>query len=251
MERESLSSIKKAIVILELLSTPPYEYTVAVISKQTGINITTIYRIIAQLEEENLVAINAETKKYRIGSNAYHIGSSYIYRNNYMQSLEEIVHEISEKIKESVGIAIFDQGRIMSIIESEIHQPMKVNDIPGRYFPGNKGNYGKCIMAFQKPEYIEEYLNTHTFEKTFPAVLTTKEELLEEYAKIRERGYSESVDELAMEVVGVGVPLFDKNGQIWGCIAVGFFREAGWEQKMAEIRDVFFQYKRRLEQCLL
>lgn len=251
MEKDSMSSIKKAIVILELLSTPPYEYTVAAISKQTGINITTIYRTIAQLEEERMVAINSETKKYRIGPNAYHIGSAYIYRNNYMQSLEELVHEISGEIKESVGIAIFDQGSIVSIIESEIHQPMKVNDIPGRYFPGNKGNYGKCIMAFQSPEYIEEYLDTHTFEKTFPAVLTTKEELLAEYAKIRERGYSVSVDELAMEVVGIGVPLFGKNGHIWGCIAVGFFREAGWEQKMADIKDVFFAYKRRLEQCIL
>ena len=67
MEKDSMSSIKKAIVILELLSTPPYEYTVAAISKQTGINITTIYRTIAQLEEERMVAINSETKKYRIG----------------------------------------------------------------------------------------------------------------------------------------------------------------------------------------
>lgn len=250
MEKQSLSSIKKAIVILELLSTAPYEYTVSSISKHTEINITTIYRIIAQLEDADMVVMNSETKKYRIGPNAYHIGSSYVYRNNYVRSLEEIVMEISEKIKESVGIAIIEQDRIISIIETEIHQPMKCNDVPGRYFPANKGNYGKCIMAFQEPEYIEKYLDTHTFEKTFPAVLTEKKELLEEYEKIRNLGYSESVDELAMEMVGTGIPLFDKNGKIWGCIAVAFFRESNWEQKMIDIRNVFFSYKKHLEQCL-
>lgn len=250
MEDKKINSLKKAISILQLLSEPPYEYTVLNISKKTGINITTIYRIIAQLEEEGMVVIDKETKKYRIGPHAYHIGSSYVYRKNYMRSLEELVCEISDTIKESVGIAIHDNGRIISIIESEVYQPMKVNDVPGRYFSPNFGNYGKCIMAFQPDEYIEEYLNTHTFEKMCPGTLTEKEELWKEYKKIRAQGYSESIDEIAIELIGTGIPLFDKDGKIWGCIAVAFFKEQDWKQKIVNIRNVLFSYKNRLEKCL-
>ncbi len=250
MKNESLSSIKKSITILDLISTPPCEYTVAEISKRTGIHLSTVYRTIEQLEEEGMVAISNETKKYRIGPHAYRIGNSYIYRNNYMQSLEELVHEISEKVKESVGMAIFDQGNIVSIIESEIKQPMKLNDIPGKYFPVNKGTYGKCIMAFLPEEYIEEYLNTHTFEKTLPATITEKDELLAEYEKIRRQGYCNSVEESRINVAATGIPLFDHKGKIWGSLGIAFFMEDNWEQKLEDVREIALSYKERLEQYL-
>lgn len=250
MEKRAPSSIKKAIAILSLLSNEPFEYSIPAIAKETGINVTTIYRILYQLEEEDMVAMDAETKKYRIGPNAYHIGASYVYSNNYMRNLEELVLEISEIIKESVGITIRDKDRFISVIETEIHQAMKINDVPGRYFYPNKGCYAKCIMAYQDPAYIEQYLNTHTFEKLYPAVLTEKEELLAEYEKIRRLGYAESIDEYGIDIIGTGIPLFDSKGEIWGCIAVSFFREDGWEQKLEDIRNVFFSYKRRLESYL-
>ncbi|MBR4860907.1 MAG: IclR family transcriptional regulator [Firmicutes bacterium] len=250
MEKQNLSSLKKAILILETLAKEPYEYTAQALSAETGINITTIYRTIYQLEEEDMVVMDRDTKKYKIGPNAYHIGAAYVYNNNYMKEIEAILMEISEKTGESVGLAVRDRDKIISLIEIEAHHAMKMYDAPGRIYYPNKGNYGKCIMAFREPAYIEEYLNTHTFEKTFPAVLTKKEELLEEYAKIRERGYSESIDEQAIDVIGTGMPLFDHKGKIWGCVAIAFFRADGWEQHLAEVRNVAFSYKKKIEQYL-
>lgn len=250
MEKQNLSSIKKAILILEQLAEDPYEYTAQSLAQETGINITTIYRVIYQLEEENMVVMDRETRKYKVGPNAYHIGATYVYNNNCMKQIEYILMKLSEKTGESVGLAIQEQDKIISAIEIVGHSPMKIYDVPGRIYSPNKGNYGKCIMAFQSQEYIEAYLDTHTFEKTFPAVLTGKDELLAEYSKIRSQGYSESVDEQGMDVIGTGIPLFNHSGKIWGCIAIAFFREDGWEQKLKEVRKAAFSYKEVIEQYL-
>lgn len=250
MEKQNRSSIQKAIAILETLGSEPYAFTAQALAGLTGINITTVYRILYQLEEDDMVVLEQESKKYKIGPNMYHIGSTYLYNSNYKNKLEEILSQISEEVKESVGLAVKDRDKIMSIIEIEVHQPMKMNDVPGRYFQGNKGNYGKCIMAFQEPEYIERYLNTHTFEKTYPATLTEKEELLEEYALIREQGYSESIDELGIDILGTGIPLFDMKGNIRGCAAIAFFREDGWEKKLESLRNTLFAYQKAIEQYL-
>ena len=85
MEKQNLSSLKKAILVLETLAKEPYEYTAQALSAETGINITTIYRTIYQLEEEDMVVMDRDTKKYKIGPNAYHIGAAYVYNNNYMK----------------------------------------------------------------------------------------------------------------------------------------------------------------------
>lgn len=251
MEKQTISSIQKAITILELLGNEPYEYTAQAIAKATDINITTIYRILYQLEDSYMVVMDRESKKYKIGPNMYHIGSTYLYNNNYKDRLQEILSEIADITKESVGMAIKDGDKIISIIEIEVHQPMKMNDVPGKYFQPNKGNYGKCLMAFQDPEYIENYLNTHTFEKSYPATLTEKDELLAEYEKIRKQGYSQSIDEIGIDVIGAGVPLFNKEGKVRACVAIAFFREDGWENKLEKLTKLLLSYQRTLEQYML
>ena len=80
--------------------------------------------------------------------------------------------------------------------------------------------------------------------------MTKKDELLAEYEKIRVQGYSEESDEQGIGYIGTGVPLFDHSGKIWGCVAVAFFREDGWEKKMKYVREVVFSYKSKIEQYL-
>ncbi|HRZ89567.1 MAG TPA: IclR family transcriptional regulator C-terminal domain-containing protein, partial [Spirochaetia bacterium] len=146
--------------------------------------------------------------------------------------------------------AVMDGDKIMSLIEIEVHQPMKLNDVPGRYYPPNKGNYGKVLMAYQDPEYIERTLSGRVFEKTFYNTLTTKEELLAEYARIRDRGYSFSVDELGIDILGVGIPIFGEKGRIKACVAVGFYRSEGWEDKLHRVKDILLGYQGQIERNL-
>ncbi len=250
MEKQANSSIEKALIILETLGKDPYEYTVQMLSKATDINITTMYRILYQLEAHGMVTMNSENKKYKVGPNMYHIGSVYVYNDNYMNILQDILTKISNITQESVGLAVLEGDQIISIVEIDIPRPMKMNDVPGRFFQGNKGNYGKCITAFRDPESINKYLDSHYFEKTYPAVLTEKDELLREYAEIRKQGYSTSVDELGIDVIGTGVPLFDKHGKIRGCVAIAFFRTDGWEKKMMEHKDLLLSYQKEIEKYL-
>lgn len=250
MEKETLSSIEKAIIVLETLGTDPYEYKVQSLAQKTGFNRSTVYRILRTLEDHGLVVFDSGSDRYKVGPGMYHIGSTYLYNHNYSSKIQDLLTEISDRTKESVGMAVKDGDRIISIFEIEVHMPMKLNDVPGRYFVVNKGNYGKCIMAYQDPEYIEHFLDTHTFEKTLPNTLTEKDELLAEYAKIREQGYSESVDELGIDIIGTGIPLFDRERKIKACVAVAFFREDGWEQKLTDIRLLLLSYQKELEKYL-
>ena len=250
MEKDTLSSIEKAVIILEALGTDPYEYKVQALAHKTGFNRSTVYRILRTLEERHLVVFDSDGDKYKIGPGMYHIGSTYLYNNNYKNKIQDILSEIADKTKESVGMAVKDGDKIISIFEIEVHQPMKLNDVPGKYFPVNKGNYGKCIMAYQDPAYIEKFLEGQEFEKTCPKTLTTKEELLREYEKIRRQGYCESIDELGIDIIGAGAPLFDKSGSIKACVAVAFFRQDGWEEKLACIRKTLLDYQKELEKYL-
>lgn len=250
MAKETVTSIEKSYMILDQLALPPYEYKVAELSALLRLNRSSVYRILQILKNRELVIFSPDTEKYKIGPAMYHIGMKYLYNNNFSSRIVDILSEISDKTKESVGMAVKDGNKIMSIFEIEVHQPMKLNDVPGRYFPVNKGNYGKCIMAFQSDEYIEEFLADKEFEKTCPNTLTTKEELIAEYKKIRERGYSLSIDELGVDILGAGIPIFGEDSKIKACVAIGFYRSDGWEEKLQRFVDILLSYQAQIEHAI-
>jgi DNA-binding IclR family transcriptional regulator len=247
---ESPGSIEKAMILLEALASEPCEFTVPELAEKTGFNRTTVYRTLRILMSGDFVMFDKAQDKYKIGYALYHVGTKYLYNKNYHDKIMEILVEISEVTKESVGMAVKDGNKIMSLLEVEIHQPMKFNDFPGKYFPPNKGCYGKCLMAYQSQEYIAAMLDGQTFEKTCYNTLTQKEELIKEYAKIRKQGYVTSVDELGIDIVGTGIPIFGHNGQIKATVAVAFYKDEGWTGKLDSFTRILLKYQEQIGKCM-
>jgi DNA-binding IclR family transcriptional regulator len=247
---DKTGSIDKALTLLDVLAVEPYAFTVPEIVAKTGFNRTTVYRTLQILLKRDYVHLDKEREKYQVGHGVYHVGTIYLHNNHYQDKVMEILAEISGLTKESVGMAVREGDKIMSLLEVEIHQPMKFNDFPGKYFPPNKGSYGKCIMAYQSPETIHRILDGQVFEKTCYNTMTTKEELLAEYARIREQGYVTSIDELHVDVVGTGVPIFDRSGQVNAVVAVAFFKEEGWQDKLERFTMLLLSYQEKIEKCM-
>ncbi|HPF19478.1 MAG TPA: IclR family transcriptional regulator [Bacillota bacterium] len=247
---EKTGSIDKALTILEALAGEPYAFSVAEIVGKTGFNRTTVYRTLRILLNRDYVHHDRERDKYQIGHATYHAGTIYLHNKSYQDKVMEILVEISELTKESVGMAVREGDKIISLLEVEIHQPMKFNDFPGKYFPPNKGSYGKCIMAYRDEKTIDRILEEQTFEKTCYNTLTAKEDLKKEYAKIRKQGYVTSIDELYMDVVGAGVPIFDRSGQANAVVAIAFFREEGWMEKLDRFIELLLSYQDKIEKCM-
>lgn len=239
-------SIEKALELFEIFAIPPYEYTTPELVEKTGFNRTTIHRTLKILMSKDFIMYDSTSEKYKIGHAMYHVGTVYLYNGNYKERLLEILVEISEITKESIGMAVKKGDKIMSLLEVEIHQPMKFNDFPGKYFPPNKGCYGKCLMAYQSEEYIDQILKGQVFEKTCHNTLTTQEELKKEYARIRKQGYVTSIDELGIDILAVGVPIFDRHDKIAAVVAVAFYRHDGWKEKLDNFRKILLSYQEQI-----
>ena len=248
--KNSPGSIEKALALLEMFAAEPYEFTVPELAEKTGFNRTTVYRTLQILMSRDFIMFDKSQDKYKIGYAMYHVGTKYLYNKNYQDKIMEILVEISEITKESVGMAVKEGSKIMSLLEVEIHQPMKFNDFPGKYFPPNKGCYGKCLMAYQPEEYVDKILDGQVFEKTCYNTLTKKEELLKEYAKIREQGYVTSVDELGIDIVGTGIPIFGNDGQIKATVAVAFYKDEGWAERLKSFTKILLSYQEQIGKCM-
>lgn len=249
-EVNKLTSLEKGLYLLSLFGKEPYKFTVTDLVDMSGLNRTTVYRTLATLEDFGMLIRDNKSKAYRMGPMTYHMGNIYLMNANYKESILTILEKIGEESAESVGMAHREGNKVVSIFSVETHQPVKVNDKPGMFYPMNKGCYGKCLMAYYDQETVSEMLDTLTFEKTTPNTLTLKQDILAEYEKIRQQGYVESIEETVPYVIGIGVPLRNPDGQVENVAAISFFKHGDYMEKLERMKWILFRYKKELEMYL-
>ncbi len=247
-----LTAVGKAVKILQAFAKEPYNYTAAELSKELNINRTTIHRILTELEGEQLVIQNHTDKKYTIGPNMFHIGAKYLYRSNNFDEIKSIIDKLAVKTKQNVGYTIIDSGKIINLYESEVSMPAKITYAQGTYFPINAGAYGKTIMAFYKPlKKLEEIVRNSKLEKRTPNSITDPEELLKEYEDIRNRGYAVSDEENLIGALGIGAPVFDKDGNIHGCLALAAVKATLNKDDIEELANMMKKGAKEISKYIL
>ncbi len=244
---EKLTSLEKITEVLEILSQEPYEYKIGELSHLSKINRTTVHRILAELLSKGYVIRDEGTKKYKIGPTLYHMGNIYLNNYHYESKILEILNRISKSTEESVGYAVRDGERVISLFEIEFHQYLKLNYHAGIFYPMNRGCYGKCLMAYYDQERVRELLHVEKFEKLYPNTLTDPEEIMEEYQRIREQGFVISDEETLNDlVVGVGVPVFNSDGKVKACVATAFIKGLHYKDKIEHHKKVLLENAREM-----
>jgi succinyl-diaminopimelate desuccinylase len=245
-----MTSFEKGLTILDVFQEPPHRFLLNAIVEKTAMNRTTVYRNLCTLEARGFITKDEKTKTYRLGPTTFMFGNLYLSSGSYEERVYNVLEEIAAKTKESVGLARRDGDKVVSIYSVETHQSIKMNDRPGTFYPMNKGSYGKCLMAFHEKPITAEKLRGMKFEKTTPNTLTTPEEILAEYKKIREQGYVISIDENLSYVIGVGIPIRGQEKKYNNVVAVSFFRQDNYLEKIEEIKQVLFDYRPMLEEII-
>lgn len=249
---ENMTSLEKALFLLFLFAEEPYEYTVPELAEKTGLNRTTIYRNIVTLEESGLLIKNERDKSYKLGPMAYRLGSVYLQNANYEENILNILEAIAQESRESVGLARREGNRVVSIYSVEIHQPVKMNDKPGEFYPMNSGTYGKGLMAYHDQAAVETLFDQNApFDKLTRNTITEKAALLEEYKKIRENGFVTSIEESFPLVIGIGIPLYGSTGDVKNVVSISFFKEENYLEKMEALKELLLKYKKELEKFIV
>jgi DNA-binding IclR family transcriptional regulator len=243
MNKGLSSTVDNAMKVLDLLGKSPYEYRISDLERKLDISRTSINRILLTLEKNNMVIRNPETKRYKIGPFAYHLGCVYLDNGNYENKVIEILNKICDELRVSAGLAKREGDNVISLFSVDNLKPFKINYVPGTFFPMNRGCYGKCLMAYHDRDRVKKILKGKKFRKISENTITNHEELLKEYDKIVEQGYVVSVDETFPSAVGVGIPIFSKDGTVKHCVAVSFIKDDNFDEKIDRAINLLFEYR--------
>ena len=236
------NTIQKAIAVLNFLSKEPYYFTAMEISEGLDLNRSSVHRILSSLMDEGMVLQSSNNRKYKLGPLSYHIGASYLHTMNYMEEIYMIVERTAEKIQMSVGYAVKENGKIMTVYEVEGYINVRMGYKPGTFYPIHCGAYGKTITAFHKPlSELKEMVHSAKLEKRTDKTITDPDKLLKEFEKIRNQGYCISNEENAKGALGIGAPVRNSKGEVVASIAAAGIKAGIDNNRLNEIKKVIME----------
>ena len=240
-ERPSRSSTVQAaartVRILGVLVRHPEGMRLGELSEELGLKKATVRRLLRTLIAERVVQQDSPGGPYRFSPVVWLEFAPFIAGARSVSSeARRILQRLAEVTGATAMILLPDAlGRRMAATLYHV-APTPIRLDPGSTTaipaPMHATGAGKCYLADLPEAELNAYL-TGGLPAATEHTITSREDLLEELATVRERGFAENREEALVGCPGVSVPLRDGGGQVVGGLSLAV---VGRELMEGEVR---------------
>lgn len=212
---------QRTVDILKLISKTPEGATLDELCKRLNLPKTSAYDIVTTLAEMGMVNVTRGQKQnYTIGLMAYRIGINYTNNLDFIGIVEPVLKAFSKEVGKTVFFGIPDGHHVVYICKFEPENPIITTATVGSKNPVYCTSLGKVILAYSSQERREQIISGITFKQYTQRTIVTRDSLLEELEKVRERGYAFDAREMEEHMQCVGAPVFDRDGNVLGAVSI-------------------------------
>ena len=207
-----VEAVQRAIAILDELAEARGELGTNEIARRTGINVSTISRILATLASGGLVDHIASTGRYRLGAGVVRLANAagLDLRSLARPHLEELGRSIGETVTLSVP------GEYEAFTIDFVQSQLTVRSVAevGRISVAHATAAGKVFLAYGG-KLADGPLRSFT-----DRTVTDRNVLDAELASIRDRGWAQAVREREDDMNAIAAPVFDRAGKLVAVLGV-------------------------------
>ena len=212
------TSPKRILNILEEILIDPDNFTAKKVSHKLEIPLATIYRHIDTLCEEKFL-IPTVTKKFIPGPKIRNIIlNSLPYEPNFTLRRSHL-RKLTNDIQETVSLSIPIGTKLVYFDRIEFHWPMQLNLEAGDHLPLHASASGKLYLSYLNEEDATKIFKNIKTPKTAKNTIIEINQFKKELKKISSQKYAFDDEEWFNGMVGVSVPILNKNNELCFCLS--------------------------------
>jgi DNA-binding IclR family transcriptional regulator len=211
--------LRKATEVLEHVADAG-ELSVTQLSALTNEPKTTIYRLLSSLQQLGLVERGSSRGSYRIGMKVLQLGSAVLGRFDVREVALPFLRNLHDVTEQTVFLCI-RRGNTAVCIEKLEGRWVRTMELGvGAGLELHIGAVCRCLLAYEDPEFWEQYVGGNELVARTPRTPRTRAELFPLLEEIRRFGYSVADGCTLVGMAGVGAPIFDASGKIAAAISI-------------------------------
>lgn len=221
MAKEQVSSILRAMDILECFMDAETEWTLKALVNHLGLPTTTVFRQISTLVDKQYLVQDPVRKSYRVGPRLFFLSSAIIGQSDLRQMAHPELELLSDRVKETVNLSVLLEKDIFYFDKVETHRSIVCNTRVGTRAPAYATSAGKVMLAGQSPAAIDEFCQwLETAKPLTERTITDPEKFRAELALALINGYAMDNEEIEPGLICIGAPIYDMNHRVVAAVSV-------------------------------
>jgi len=210
----------RALHLLKAFTAERPERSLSDLARTVGLNKTTTYRLLTALLSEGMVARAPGGEAFRLGPEVLALGSRAQGASDLRAAARAELVALAAETRETATLEIL-VGREVLILD-EVMGSHVMGTVPsvGTRWPAHATSTGKNLLA-HLPEPVLEAMLREPLSSPTPRAVTDPAALRRELARVRERGYAVSLEELEPGFVAVAAPVRAADGSVVAAISLG------------------------------
>lgn len=231
IEKELLSSLNKAIDVMDAYNDRDAFLSLDALSSITGFPKPTVFRIVQTFVSRGWMVQNPRSKKYGISFGMMKYARIATNDSNLIAAAEPHMIHIRNELNESVVLSVLDQsGYHVCIKVINNNQFVQFAHQVGKRMPLYAGGTGRCMLAFCSRKYREHYLDNTEFKKLASGTITDRKEIDRLINDVICKGYCISRNEVNENTESLSVPILSRDGELVACMNIASLIKSGNEE---------------------
>ncbi len=215
-----LSSVKKALDILEYFTVERPQLSLAEISRLVDAHKSSVFRTLCTLEAAGFLDKDRQSRKYRLGLKILDLAGRVWGSFDLRQIAAPHMEELARQTGEIIHLAILDGSDIVYLDKKGQGQVLTVATRIGGRNPAHASAMGKVLLASLPAEQVRKLLGNGPLSKLTPNTITKVPALIEELERIKEQGFALDNEEAFPGIRCVSAPVQDAEGKAIAAISV-------------------------------
>lgn len=221
MSNQTVQSLEKSLGLIENLALNyPEGANLKDISKDTGLNKTTAFRILSTFVNEGYISKDV-AGIYKITSKMFEIGKSAVLNRDLMSVAKPFLDRLSDLTFEAAQLSLIQESCVMTAYSVDNgNNYIKIVPKIGEVYPLYCTSAGKAFLANMSIQQVKKYCSEVTFEKFTKNTIVDVDILLEELKKVKEMGYALEDEEHDVGIRCISAVIRDNENSVVGMVTL-------------------------------
>lgn len=214
-----VQSVDRAITVLEILAREG-SAGVSEVAAEIGVHKSTAFRLLAALEERDLVEQNVDRGKYQLAFGILRLASAIPARIDMVRQAQPVMDELAVDLDETINLAVVREHYVVNVQQARGTAAVSSHNWVGQLTPIHATSSGKVLLAHMSPAQRDEVLGTGELPAYTEHTVTSRTVLLEELDRIRTEDYAATFEELETGLNASATSVRDHTGAVVGALSV-------------------------------
>lgn len=213
-DKKTVRAVERALDVLMCFARRE-EWGLTEISGEVGLHKSTVFRLLATLEQRGFVQREEATEKYRLGLSILELSAHLSHADDPSVVLLPEMERLREGFDETVSLYVRDRSERVRIQAVQSTQAIRRVAIVGARLPLTVGASSKVLLAFEEPAVRRQVMD----DSEWPEHLS-RDSYSRQLEEIVGLGYATSFEEREPGAAAVSAPIFNRAGKLIAALSV-------------------------------